>query len=218
MAKSPPGVRAEGAEAETAGQPLIAQLKQVRVDIADAKAAAAAAAVREADECVDRAIDGFTEHVSNAIISANRDMKSSHVEKLLVRDNFSLPGSKEEPGSRIEINHERILSGIKTWAKKNGIRIRVNNLDIPRYDKLGINNIDHSIDAHARVLSIDHMLGMSQKGLVTALHGNAGIKRQQGHSRNRGWYYTETEEDKDKRIERDRECKLLKITFSWEAE
>ena len=123
-----PGGRFRGPEAEPAVGPLIAQLKQDRADIAKAKRTAEAAAARKADERVVQVITAFTEYVSKAIIDANNAMKTSHSELLLVQDMYSLPGSKLEPGSRIEIDHKRILTGIRTWASKNGISIQVKKM------------------------------------------------------------------------------------------
>ena len=123
MAKSPPGVRAEGAEVdlvahlleEMASPPLIARLKQDRARIAKAKAEAAAAAVREADERFVQVIDAFTAAVSHAIINANNAKISRLNVGLDVPNMFQFKG--------IDICHKRLLEELKKWSSKNGISI-----------------------------------------------------------------------------------------------
>lgn len=202
MAKSPPGVRAEGVEAETAGQPLIAQLKQDRADIAKAKAEAEAAAKREADERVNGAIDAFTEYVSLRVIDANSAMKSSHTEMLLGWSKFSLPGSKLEPKKRIEFDHKRIIRGIRVWARKNGIGMGVK--------KLGILHGTSGSEQQPRLAyCINASLTSKRECNVahTVHKGEPNIRINENRRR------------EEERLEENRaEWELYEITFSWEAE
>jgi hypothetical protein len=131
MVKFPPGGRARGPggrfrgpEAEPEVQPLIAQLKQDRADIAKAKRTAEAAAAREADERVVQIIAEYTGRLSNAIIGENKHMQTSHSEKLAVLDTFSFRGSS------IDIDHKRLLLALRKWAKKNGIRIQMGEISL----------------------------------------------------------------------------------------
>ena len=207
MVKCPPNGLARGPEAEPAVGPLIAQLKKNRADIAKAKADAGAAAAREADECVVRAIDAFTERVSNAIIDANNGMKASHVEKLLIRDISFLPGSKLVPGSRIEIKCQRILTGIRTWASKNGISIQVTKMDIPKTRP----------QSGFETCSFNENLQVMWTSLERAIHGRYVRGHPPSDLRSRG--HTETVTTFEKRLEKERGgWKFKQITFSWEAE
>ena len=209
MVKFPPGGRARGPggrfrgpEAEPAVGPLIAQLKQDRADIAKAKRKAEAAAARKADERVVQVITAFTEYVSKAIIDANNAMKTSHSEMLLVQDMYSLPGSKLEPGSRIGIDHKRILTGIRTWASKNGISIQVKK-------------IGHDGPGEVRAYCIGAGLQWERSSLDRAMHGG----KVGGHPKWEGRNQNETVIAFEKRLESNRAgWRLLSITFSWEAE
>ena len=106
MAKSPPGVRAEGAEAEPAGQPLVAKLKQDRLD-----------SLAAVDARVVQVIAEFTDGISEAIIARNRAMDTGHTEHLAVPVNAIFKG--------VDIDYHRFLTGVEQWAENNGIKLTI---------------------------------------------------------------------------------------------
>ena len=106
MAKSPPGVRAEGAEAEPAGQPLVAKLKQDRLD-----------SLAAVDAQVVQVIAEFTDGISEAIIARNRAMHTGHSEHLVVPVNAIFKG--------VDIDYHRFLTGVEQWAENNGIKLTI---------------------------------------------------------------------------------------------
>ena len=128
MVKFPPGGRARGPEAEPAGQPLIAQLKQDRED-----------SRAEVKEHVDQVISQFTTKISEAIISTNRHMGVTHCEILGIPASLVLNGVKFGTA-------RRFVHFIEVWAKKNGIRcvvekIHANQCRAHRYQDMECNCI-----------------------------------------------------------------------------
>ena len=106
MAKSPPGVRAEGAEAEPAGPPLVAKLKQDRL-----------VCLAAVDAQVVQVIAEFTDGISEAIIARNRAMDTGHTEHLAVPVNAIFKG--------VDIDYNRFLTGVEQWAENNGIKLTI---------------------------------------------------------------------------------------------
>ena len=202
MVKIPPNGLARGPEVEPAVQPLIAQLKQDRADIAKAKADAEAAAKREADERVNGAIDAFTEYVSKVVIDANSAMKSSHTEMLLGWSKFSLPGSKLEPKKTIEFDHKRIIRRIRVWASKNGIVMRVKKLGKETSGPKQQPRVHYAYCINASLAS------SAKWSVAQTIHKNEPNIR---NNENRRTF--------EKRLEENRAVwELYEITFSWEAE
>ena len=106
MAKSPTGVRAEGA-----GQPLIAQLKQERED-----------SQAEVNERIEQFISQLTGRISKEIISRNRHMDVTHTELL------GLPASLVL--NRVKFGTARsFVKLIEEWAKENGIGCAVEKIN-----------------------------------------------------------------------------------------
>ena len=106
MAKSPTGVRAEGA-----GQPLIAQLKQERED-----------SQAEVNERIEQFISQLTGRISKEIISRNRHMDVTHTELL------GLPASLVL--NRVKFGTaRRFVKLIEEWAKENGIGCAVEKIN-----------------------------------------------------------------------------------------
>ena len=109
MAKSPPGVRAEGAEAEPAGPPLVAKLKQDRL-----------VCLAAVDAQVVQVIAEFTDGISEAIIAENKAMHTRHTEYLAVPVNAIFKG--------VDIDYHRFLTGVEQWAENNGIKLTISGL------------------------------------------------------------------------------------------
>jgi hypothetical protein len=113
MVKFPPGGRARGPggrfrgpEAEPAVQPLIAKLKQDRLD-----------SLAAADARVVQVIAEFTDRISEAIIAENKAMHTRHAELLAVPVNAKFKG--------VGIDYHLFLTGVEQWAENNGIKLTI---------------------------------------------------------------------------------------------
>ena len=106
MVKIPPNGRARGPEAETAGQPLVAKLKQDRLD-----------SLAAVDARVVQVIAEFTDRISEAIIAENKAMHTRHTEYLEVPVNAKFKG--------VDIDYHRFLTGVGQWAENNGIKLTI---------------------------------------------------------------------------------------------
>ena len=111
MVKEPPGVPARGPEAEPAGQPLIAKLKQERED-----------SQAEVNERIEQFISQLTGRFSKEIISRNRHMDVTHTEILGLPASLVLNGVKFGTA-------RRFVKLIEEWAKENGIGCAVEKIN-----------------------------------------------------------------------------------------
>jgi hypothetical protein len=110
MAKGRPNGLARGPEAEPAGQPLIAKLKQERED-----------SQAEVNERIEQFISQLTGKISKEIISKNRHMHVTHTEIL------GLPASLVL--NRVKFGTARsFVKLIEEWAKENGIGCAVEKI------------------------------------------------------------------------------------------
>ena len=105
MAKSPPNGRARGPEAETAGQPLVAQLKQAKADMTKGQ-----------QEKFEEVYPQLEKYIEELIVGANNNFDVSSL-------SFSLlvPVSHSHLG--VTVTGENIRSRIRRWATKNGLSI-----------------------------------------------------------------------------------------------
>jgi len=106
MVKRRPNGLARGPEAEPAVQPLVAKLKQDRLD-----------SLAAVDARVVQVIAEFTDRISEAIIAENRAMHTRHTEYLAVPVNAKFKG--------VDIDYHRFLTGVGQWAVKNGIKLTI---------------------------------------------------------------------------------------------
>ena len=106
MVKRRPNGRARGPEAEPAVQPLMAKLKQDRLD-----------SLAAADARVVQVIAKFTDRISEAIIAENKAMHTRHAELLAVPVNAKFKG--------VGIDYHLFLTGVEQWAENNGIKLTI---------------------------------------------------------------------------------------------
>ena len=107
MVKFPPGGRARGPEAEPAGQPLVAQLKQTKADMA-----------RGQEDEFDLAFPLLIEEIEKLVIRANK------ADLNVTSASFALTVPVTHSHLGVTVTGKGIRSRVEQWATENGLSIR----------------------------------------------------------------------------------------------